>query len=493
MSVSFSQIPRTRRLPGSYVEVDSSRAVRGLPGMPHKALAIGQRLAIGTVAALTPVLITDPVQAAEAFGAGSMLHAMCERFRDANDTTEFWAIGLDDAAAGVAAVKSVTFGKADADAAFGAGTANLYIGGRRVRVAVAADDTAAEIVAALVAAATDPMVPAVLSIDGGTPEKLLVTAKHEGAAGNDIDVRLNFFGDERAPANLTAAIAPETTGAGDPEIAAALAAVDGDWWTEIVCPYLDGANYAAMDEFLTARFDALDQRDGQAFSARTGTVSQLFAWGDSVNSPFITTLPVEKRPAPPWEIAAAYAGIASFQLALDPARQLKTLELPGILPPAPVDRFTGEEFELLLGAGISALDSATGATRLWRCITNYQLSPAGAEDMAYFDLTTLSLIAYLRWSQNNRIELRFPRHKLASNGTRFAPGQAVVTPEIIEGELIALYREWETAGLVENAQFFIDRLIVERDGGDPNRLNSLQTPDLINNFRIFAAKIQFRL
>ena len=83
--------------------------------------------------------------------------------------------------------------------------------------------------------------------------------------------------------------------------------------------------------------------------------------------------------------------------------------------------------------------------------------------------------------------------KLADDGTRFGPGQAIVTPGIIKGELIAEYANDMWYGLVENITAFKANLIVERDPNDPNRVNVLYGPDLINQLRIFAVLAQFRL
>ncbi|MEM7424176.1 MAG: phage tail sheath C-terminal domain-containing protein, partial [Pseudomonadota bacterium] len=345
----------------------------------------------------------------------------------------------------------------------------------------------------IVAAATDPMLPMTFAVDGVDDTKVNMTAKNAGSLGSLIDVRVNYYADERTPGNMLVTIAEETAGATDPTIDASLTAASGEWWTEVVTPYLDGANVAALDTWLTDRFDALDMRDGMGFAVENATVSAHFAAGLTRNSPHMTVLPHQNSPTPTWEAAASYAGIAAFQTQIDPARQLKTLELPGVLAPHPADLFTPEEMDMLLNKGISSTRVVGGALRLWRCVTTYRESPAGALDPAFLDLTTMTTLAYLRWSEAERIKLRFPRHKLADDGTRFGAGQAIVTPKIMRGELIALYSEWETIGLVEKADFFKERLIVERDQGDPNRLNTLQTPDLINNFRIFAAKIQFRL
>jgi hypothetical protein len=48
-------------------------------------------------------------------------------------------------------------------------------------------------------------------------------------------------------------------------------------------------------------------------------------------------------------------------------------------------------------------------------------------------------------------------------------------------------------GLVEDIRNFKAHLLVERDPNDPNRVNVLYPPDLINQLRIFAVLAQFRL
>lgn len=78
-------------------------------------------------------------------------------------------------------------------------------------------------------------------------------------------------------------------------------------------------------------------------------------------------------------------------------------------------------------------------------------------------------------------------------GTRFGPGQAIVTPAVIKGELLATYRQLERAGIVENYELFKQYLVVERDASDPNRLNTLFPPDYVNQLRVFAVVNQFRL
>jgi phage tail sheath gpL-like len=96
-------------------------------------------------------------------------------------------------------------------------------------------------------------------------------------------------------------------------------------------------------------------------------------------------------------------------------------------------------------------------------------------------------------NQRQVITSKYPRHKLANDGTRFGAGQAIVTPKTIKAELVAQYRIDEFNGLVEDGANFKDNLIVERDPNDPNRLNVLYPPDLVNGLRVFAVLAQFRL
>jgi phage tail sheath gpL-like len=102
-------------------------------------------------------------------------------------------------------------------------------------------------------------------------------------------------------------------------------------------------------------------------------------------------------------------------------------------------------------------------------------------------------LLYLRYSFRNRILQRYPRHKLASDGTRYGAGQAVITPLLGKAEAIAWFREMEELGLVENFDSFKTNLVVERNGSDVNRLDFLLPPDLINQFIVGAVKLQFRL
>ena len=105
----------------------------------------------------------------------------------------------------------------------------------------------------------------------------------------------------------------------------------------------------------------------------------------------------------------------------------------------------------------------------------------------------LVVASTLRRSWRAAMLLKFPRHKLADDGTRFGAGQAIVTPAIVRGETVALARQWEEAGLVENLDQFREELIVERNAGDANRVDLVIPPDIVNQARVFAGVFQYIL
>jgi len=197
-------------------------------------------------------------------------------------------------------------------------------------------------------------------------------------------------------------------------------------------------------------------------------------------------------PTAPWIWAAVNAAVAAGSLNVDPARPLQTLRLPGILPPAPEHRWRLEERNMLLFDGISTYNvDAGGNVLIERQITTYQTNAFGVPDPSYLDVNTPATLGYIRFAIRARITQKFPRHKLADDGTRADPGQAIVTPSDIRNELLVLFRELEAKGLVENFDQYKEDLIVVRDADDKNRVNVLGAPDLVNQFRIFAMQNQF--
>lgn len=488
MAISFNEVPNTLRVPWFYVEFDATRAVQGPQTQTYKTLIIGQMIATGTATKETPYQVRSKAEADEYFGAGSQLAQMCAAYFEANDITETWAVALEDAVAGVKAAGTFAF----TGTATEAGTVNIYIGGKKVSVAVAVDDTAAEVATALKAAIdADADLPV---DDSGTSGNVIVTMKNKGIEGNYLDLRHSHYWGEKIPAGLACAITPMASGDGNPDIQDALDVLVDEQWNIIIHPYTDASNCTALDEELERRWGPLSQNDGHAIGAVNKSYADLSTFGNTLNSKHLTFVGCTKCPTPPWAVAAVVGGVVSKYAPTDPARPFQTLALTGVLAPKREERLQFSERNLLLYDGISTITADDGGVmRIERLITTYKTNSAGADDTAFLDLEPKLTLSYLRYDFRNYFLRKYPRHKLADDGTRYGPGQAIITPKVGKAEAISRFREWEYIGLVEDADQFKADLIVERNESDPNRLDFLLPPNLVNGFRIGAAQIQFLL
>lgn len=491
MPISFNEVPNAWRVPGVYVEIDNSQAMQGAGIIEYTALAAGQMLPAGTAAPLRPQLVTSAARARELFGAGSQLALMLEAFLQVNSVTRLMAIAVPDDESATAATARITFtGEVTAAAPI-----NLYVGGVNVRCAAQAGQSAAQVAAALARAVNDD---ATLPVTATATEGVVsLSARNKGEDAGSIDVRLAYYGED-LPQGVGIDITPFSGGAGNPDAAEVVAAMGDAWFHIIAWPWTDRASLRALETELVRRYGPMTHIDGHAVTARAGTHADLVSFGlggaGGGNYAHISIVENCKSPDIPWVRAARVAGVEAYYGNIDPARPFQTLELTGSLPPAEADRLTLEEQNLLLFSGIATTYADDGGVvRIQRLITNYRTTANGASDTSYLDVNTLLTLMYLRWDFRNRILRKYPRYKLADDGTPVAPGQAVITPKIGKAEAVAAYQDWLDLGLVENMDAFKTRLVCERNAQDPNRLDWLMPPDLINQFRIGAAQIQFLL
>ncbi len=490
-SISFNQIPVNLLTPGQYVEFDNSKAIGGLVNIPQRILMIAPKLAAGTATADVPFQLDNLANATLKLGNGSIGAAMVASLLKVTDTIETWLVPVADSGGGVAATGSVVVAGTPSEA----GTVCLYITGQRLQVAISTSDTPTTIATAL-AAAINAMatLPVTATSSVGT---VTLTSRHKGTLGNDIDLRLNYYPlSEKTPAGITVTITAMDSGTGDPSIATAISNIGATQYNTIIMAFNDATNLGLIETELDTRWGPLYQNDGHVHMGLRGTVGTINTYLSTRNNPHVThwTCETGGEPGPIWEKAAMAGATAAYYLAIDPARPLQTLVLPGRLPASPEKRFTRSERNNVLSyGGATTIVDAGGNVVIERAVTNYVHNSGGYIDPSYRDIETMYTLSLLRYQVRARISQKFPRYKLANDGTQFAPGQAVVTPKIIRAELIALFRDWEDAGLVEDVDQFKADLLVARNGTDVNRVDVLLPPNIVNQFRVFAAQIQFRL
>ena len=365
--------------------------------------------------------------------------------------------------------------------------------GNAITLSTDDDITAAVSGAVLSGAGADTDLSIHASADGAV---VTTYARNAGPQGNDCDIRENYQFGEETPAGVTLTIVEPTGGTTAPSLTSLITAMGDTWFQVIAHPYSDGTSLTSLETELADRAGPIRMIDGIAIGSAAGSYATLAALGATRNSAYscLVAQPGSSPLMMPSEFASCVAGVVAYYAAIDPARPLQTLPLSGQLAPELSDRFTISEVNNLLYTGIATTSVGGGdSVQIQRLITTYQTNAAGADDTAYLDASTVLTLLYLRYSWRTMIANRCPRHKVANDGTRFGSGQAVVTPSIIKAECYAWFRQMEELGLVESFDQFKTDLVVERNISNPNRIDVLLSPDLINQLVVTAGSIQFIL
>jgi phage tail sheath gpL-like len=502
MSGYFSDLPDSVRLPFTYTEFDPSQADRSLAMMSFNILVIGQQFTgEGLATPLEQKRITTAEQAARFYGRGSMLSEMASAFLVANTVSKLTCIGVADYDGGVAATGSIKFGT-DASTVTTPVPVCLYIGGKLCRAATSlgmGQEAITEAVANAINA--DPTLP-VTALKEAVPEsdpaqwRVALTARHKGTGGNDIDLRFGYQGED-FPGGFDAQVTPMSGGAGNPDPVDAIMAMGNTRFHMIAWPWDDVASLTALRDELEARWGPLRQNDGQAVIVRTGPFDEVVTFTEDRNDKHLTVFPSEGSPTLPWVDCAASVGVLSRYGEDDPARPFQTLTIPGVLPPAEKDQwssFPEKNQALYSGCSVRGV-TPEGKVMFLNVITTHRFNAWGAETSAYLQLNSLLTLSFMRYDWNNYIQLKFPRYKLADDDQvgRVNPGQPIMTPSMGRAAMIARVHEWVRQGLMEAPEDFKDKLVVERNKQNPNRLDFIARPDLVNQFRVCGTLIQFLL
>ena len=489
-------IPSNIRVPMFAIEYDASRAFQGASILAYTCLLVGQKTSAGTATAGQFYKLTKEVPNLY-FGPGSDLAIMANAFFRNNVFTDVYGYAYADPS-GDAAVGKLSFtGPATA-----AGELALMFGGFRCPVTVTSTQVATAIATAVAAAINaDTRLPVTAAVNGVNAYEVDLTAKNVGLIGNEIDVRVNYYEGEALPAGVGLTITPMASGTGSIDLATLIANLGTEWYQGMACSAVDATNLGLIETELASRWGPLRMIDGMYFIGKRGAgatkalkLQDLIDFGDGRNSKHVTCMNSNYIPNSPQEVAAAYLGQVAYEGSVDPVRPFQTLELVGILPPAKGYRNENNEDNTLLWDGISTFDVIPGnKVAIQRAITMYQVNEAAADDIAYLDVNTLLTLMFLRYDFRSQIKRRFPRARLADDSSRMEPGIQVMTPKVGKAVAIEIFRQWEGKGYVEGIDQFKRDLICQRSTTDPQRMEWVLPPDLVNQFIVGAANLQFLL
>ena len=489
MTINISTVPLNTLTPGVFVEFDSSHAVRGVSIQPHDTLITGQMTSSGSAVAGQVYLVSSGEEAAALFGRKSQLYRMVVAYKRIDSLTPLYVVALADNAGGTAATGSFVW----TGTATETGELPLYIGGRRISVAVSKDDTAATIeTAALAACALELDLPVTVAGDAGSG--LDLTAVNKGTVGNQIMLGVALLPGERVPAGISVTVTPMASGATDPVYSAVVTAMGEDQYHTVVASCQDTTNVGYLVTELESRWGAMRAIEGVLFISKYDTQGNLTSYGNGFNSQTLVAVGAEKSAALPlpYETAAMVAAVSALQAQSDPARAMVGAALSGAYAAPRGARFTRAQRNTLLSDGIATVRAASdGRLQIERLVTTYQTNSQGAADTAYQDLYLVRTLAAYRYSVRVRIASKFGNFKLADDGNEVS-GQDMVTPAILTAELLAHFQDCRELGWVENFEQFKREILIQRDPNDPNRVNGILPPDFINAFMVGAFSVQFR-
>jgi len=485
MSITFSEIPDALRYPGAYVEIDGSAA--GLGGDLPIVLLVGQKLASGTAPAGEIVRIASPQDAVDKAGDGSMLAQMAAAYRKNDQTFDVYLLPYADNPAGVQSHGTLTVTSGPTED----GVLYIYIGQRAVSVGVTAGMTPTQVATAIAAAITakGTSIPVTAA---AALAVVTLTARHKGSIGNDIDLRLNLYGED-TPTGLVLAIAAMSGGTGDPD-PGDLSAIIGSqrWFRYIAIGINNAATMAAWNAESRARYKPPIQQGFRGFATFRGGFEGAATYGETKNYEHICTLGIELNPFTTWEMAAWLTAAATPKLWNNPVISLEGTPIAG---PVGVSNFNFQQANSLLYKGISLMEVAKdGSVYIKRLISMYQTRSDGSTDDAYLDINVAEVMERIRYEQRIGAIQRFRGTVAAKSDEGFRPGLPITTEDGVRAYLLSLYKNELMAnkGWVQGYSYYKQNLIVEQNSDNPSRFDFRDDPVINSPFYILAGRSRFR-
>lgn len=352
------------------------------------------------------------------------------------------------------------------------------------------------------------------SADGGTTQvgidaedisaTVELVAKAAGDYANDIRIALDLLGavgGEKLVNGVSVTITQMQGGAGDVDIDSIIANLGDTAFDFIGVPWNDKntLDKVALELSDTAgRWSYSRMLYGHALTVKRGQapddLNDLVSFGQTFNDQHLACLGIEETFASTvYDVVGALTGLCATYINTDPARPLQSLTLEGIMGAGLGSAFDLTERNTLLLNGIACQSTQVDKTvTLNRLVTTYKTNSYGDADTSYLDSERLWQLSYIQRYVKSALNSKYPRHKIADDGTLVAPGQAVVTPKDLKAELIGIFSTLENLGIIESLASWQDGIVVERNAQDPERVDMLVPANLMNGLRVIAEQTQFR-
>lgn len=491
MAITFDRIPANAGATARYIENENTPDNVANAVSPREIYVIGQYNSGKAPTNNQRQRIFTEESAWDKYGRGSLLARMLKYALSlSNGEVSVYAMPVADAGTGVAATGSI----AVSGTATAAGTVYLYIGGQRVLVSVAVDDTATEVGDAIEAAIT---AAADLPVSGAnTTGTVAVTAKFKGEAGNDIPISLNYNEGEETPAGLTITLTQMASGANNPDIEAALAAIPENFGQDIICPYSDSTSMGYLQAHGEARYAPEVARQSLSFVPVSKSKADYLTYLDSYNTQWIVTVnDFDKLESPLFEMVSAIGGDFSRRNYSRPGVPIYSNAMTGIVPKANATNLSVTDRNQVVEAGGSTiLLSSDGRVLVGDLVTTRTETDLGAPDPDWKFASTITnnqTKEYSLWVMINSDP--FIQATVVDNDAKTDVDYAVRPNTVISFLIDLIDRLWIARALSTSRADIIASISAEIDPTNASRINLEFTDYVAAGLRIIAVKHRWTL
>lgn len=491
-----SNIPANVTAPLLAFDVTSGGAFQN----ENRLILLGHGLAAGALGNGQIAICNSILDARALAGAGSMLEAMFHISRLNAPAQEIWIGRVEDT--GTAEIRTIAVGAVPASGGLGV----VEIAGEPVVVEIASGATANQVATALAAAINayyNPISKISLPFTATVATNVVtITARHKGIYATGIDIHVPVLENANAFAGLFT-FATTTPGAGNPSVAAVLAAMNDDPFEMIVSAFGDATNLGLFKDFLSivsGRWSYAKQLYGHVYYPKTDTSGNLttaalaqddwhlsmiprFVSGGFAEPDYLWVAGIVARTAP-WAGGGANG---------DVSRNQTGLVVEGLSPPR--DRAYWMDYptrDAFLKNGISTWQvNRNGDVTIDKIVTHHQTT-AGAPDTTFRDIQKVNQITYALKRFRADLAFQHSNKAIADDNPDNLP--ALTTAADIKATLFHSYRAM--SGVLENSETALLQMTVTRDPDNANRVNIGLPLDFVNPLDIFAgiarAYSQFR-
>jgi phage tail sheath gpL-like len=489
-SVPFNHISSGLVAPIFTVEVNSA----GTFEAESRIVLFGHKQTSGSLAEATPTFAASQ-EAVDAFcGPNSMLRDMYRVTRAQAPAEPIWLVVVP--ATGTAATWTVTMTTPPTEGGYGV----LSVAGRSVELTIAAGSTAANAAADLADAINDyydPLTRATLPVTATVSGAVVtLTAVHAGLVAGDIEIRVDTSDADNAYIDI-ATVAAGTAAAGTADTSAALAALADDEATTVLSPFGDATNlgrYRTWGNDASGRWSWSRQSYGHVWTVATDAAADLVTTGEALSDDRHTTVLGRIESSgdahPPWVWLCDYAAGQVVWLhdgaTGNVSRSMSGVALQTVTPPR--DRSKWPSYETrnqLLRSRISTWRVENGTVVVDKAVTAMKRNTLGQIDTTFRDVQALYQLTFA---------LKFFRERLAAEHGQKAVADenpagvaAISTPADIRATMVHSYQALVSRGVLEDADGFATKIVVERNADSANRVDVLAPLDRTNPLDVIAA------